>query len=458
MSKTKFTLEDLFNLRNAVIYNPDDFKATPHVSIDTRTLRKGAIFFAIKGKNFDGHDFVFDAVKKGAGAVVVSKRKLSDFDDVEIPIVAVPNTVKAFGELARTKREKMNCKVIGITGSVGKTTTKEFVATLLSEKFSVAKTEANNNNHIGVPLTIMNAKWKDEIIVAELGTNHFGEIKYIAEIAQPDYALITNIGNSHTKFLKNRAGVLKEKKELFDVTENRGGKILLNIDDKNLAKLEKKYGNVVTFGFSEQAQIRGEIFGKNKQGFAKMRVSTGKRKIEFTLPVLGEANLNNALNAVAVAIELGLNNTQIKKGVKKFEAVNGRFEIIRKKSVTIIDDAYNASPESMRAAIESLAEIKAEKKIAILGDMLELGENSERQHKALSSVLRKASLDLVLLVGKEMRALATSKIKNVKYFGNLKSLIKFLDEYDFSKSVTLIKASRGMKLDKAVKILSEKYD
>ncbi len=458
MSRTKFTLEDLFNLRGAVIYNPDDYKSTPYVSIDTRTLRKGAVFVAIKGKKFDGHDFVREAVKKGAGAVIISKRKLGLFDDVDIPIVTVPNTVKALGELARIKREKMNYTVVGITGSNGKTTTKEFAAALLAEKYKVCKTEANNNNHIGVPLTILSAKTKDEIIVTELGTNRFGEIRYVAEIALPDVALITNIGAAHAKYLKDKRGVLKEKVALFEVTAERGGKILINADDKMLASLRGKFGNETTFGFSENADIRAEKIGSNKKGFPKMCVFYGKRKIEFALPVLGEANVKNALNAVAVGLALGLNNAQIKKGVAKFKATQGRFEIIETKKITVINDAYNASPESMREAVESLVSLDAKRKIAILGDMFELGEKSERFHKALAPVLRKARLDAVFLVGKEMKVLEGAKIKGAKHFKNVQSLLKFLDSQNLEGATVLVKASRGMKFERIVNFLTEKYD
>ena len=395
MSKTKFTLEDLFNLRGAVIYNPDDYKPTQFVSIDSRAMRKGAIFVAIKGKRFDGHNFVRDAIKNGAGAVIISSRKLKDFDDVEIPIVTVPNTIKAYGELANVKRNKINYLTIGITGSNGKTTTKDLTAILLSEKFKTAKTEANNNNHIGVPLTILSAKPSDEALALELGTNHFGEIEYIANIAEPDIALITNIGNAHSKYLKNKKGVLAEMRVLFDVAERRGGKILVNIDDALLRKLADKYRGAITFGFDESAEIKGEIIGRDKNGFPKLRAIYGKRKLEVKIPLAGKANLLSAFNAIAIALVAGLSNKEIKNGAKKFEQTKGRFEIIRLKDFTIINDTYNASPESMKISIESLGEFDASKKIAVLGDMLELGEDAEKQHKTLAKVLRKAKIDEV---------------------------------------------------------------
>ncbi len=458
MSKTKFTLEDLFNLNGSVIYNPDDYKSTEFVTIDSRNVRKGAIFVAIKGKRHDGHNFVRQAIENGAGAVIISRRKLNDFDDVEIPIVTVPNTIKAYGELAKIKRAKMNYLVIGITGSNGKTTTKEFTAKILSEKFKVHFTEANNNNHIGVPLTILSAKNKDEVLVLELGTNHFGEIEYIANIAQPDISLITNIGTAHTKYLKNKRGVLKEKLSLFEITEKRGGKILLNIDDKLLAKQKSKFSNVITYGFSNNAEIKIEKTQKHSEDFPTINFTYGKRKLQIKPNVFGKANLQNVINAVVIALVAGLNNTQIKRAIKNLQPYSGRFEIIRLTRLTIIDDSYNASPESMKSAIESFAEFPSEKKIAILGDMLELGNDAEKLHSSLSSTIKKAKLDEVLLLGKNMKTLENIKGANVKHFSNLKSLLKYIDKNDFTGASVLVKASRGMHFEKVIEKLKEDYD
>ena len=207
----RITLEDLFNIPTAVIYNPDAYKSAAAVFIDSRQVKKKSIFVAIKGKNFDGHDFVKEAVKKGAGAIIINKRKLSEFDELDLPVITVSNTTHAYGELARIWRKKLKAKVISITGSNGKTSTKEILSEILSEKYKVHKTTANNNNHIGVPLTILSAPSGCEVVVLEHGTNHFGEIEYTAKIAQPDYSLITNIGSGHLEFLKDKKGVYKGK-------------------------------------------------------------------------------------------------------------------------------------------------------------------------------------------------------------------------------------------------------
>ena len=209
MKKTGLTLEDFFDLNSSVIYNPDELKTIRNVSIDSRNISNNCLFVAIKGERFDGHDFLNEAVENGAAAILVENRKLKSLKDFEIPIITVNDTIKALGELAGRWRKKLtngNTKIIGITGSAGKTSTKEMIAMLLSTKYKVNRTIANYNNHIGVPLTLFSTNESHDILVAELGTNHFGEIKYTADIAQPDYALITNVGNSHLEFLKNKKG------------------------------------------------------------------------------------------------------------------------------------------------------------------------------------------------------------------------------------------------------------
>ena len=228
MSAVRITLEDLFNLPASEIVNPDNYKAVSKISIDSRMINKGSLFIAIKGEKFDGHNFVREVIKNGASAVVIERKKYSQFRDLDIPVILVDKTVDALGGLAKVWRSKLNAKVVSITGSAGKTTTKDIIGTLLSEKYKTKKTSGNNNNHIGVPLTILSADKNDEVLVLEHGTNHFGEIDYTANIAQPDYALITNIGTSHLAFLKNKRGVLKEKKSLFDVTAKRDGTLLIN--------------------------------------------------------------------------------------------------------------------------------------------------------------------------------------------------------------------------------------
>lgn len=227
-------------------------KGVTNVVIDSRKAKKGSLFVAIKGEKFDGHNYVLTAVQNGAVAVVIDKKKLNKYKSLTIPVITVADTIKAYGDIAKIWRNKLTAKVICISGSNGKTTVKEMIATLLSEKFNVVKTEANNNNHIGVPLTIFSADEKCDILVLELGTNHFGEIEYTSGIAQPDFAVLTNIGDSHLEFFKNREGVYIEKSILFSVTDKLCGTILINADDSIIKAGSKEYKNKITYGFERK--------------------------------------------------------------------------------------------------------------------------------------------------------------------------------------------------------------
>jgi UDP-N-acetylmuramoyl-tripeptide--D-alanyl-D-alanine ligase len=254
MKKIQITLEDLFNLPSAEIFNPDDSKNVTSVSIDSRNIKKNSLFVAIKGEKFDGHNFVKDAIKNGASAILIEKSKLVQYDDVDVPIIVVDDTIKALGDLAKIWRKKFIGKVIALTGSNGKTTTKEIIYTLLNEKYKVVRTLGNNNNQIGVPLTIFSVSNDDDYLIVEIGTNHFGEVRYSSEIAQPDYALITNIGPSHLEFLKNLRGVKKEKIALFEIANKNKGIIFLNVDDKLLRPLKNKYKKVISYSLNSSSK------------------------------------------------------------------------------------------------------------------------------------------------------------------------------------------------------------
>lgn len=462
MGKIKITLEDLFNLTGSVIYNPDNYEPLSIVEIDSRKVNSPCLFFAIKGEKFDGHSFIDEAIKKGAKAVVINKNKLRKFNSLDIPFITVPDTIKAYGELANKWRNKLNAKVISITGSNGKTTTKEMTATLLEEKFSVVKSEANNNNHIGVPLTIFSADEKCEMLVLEHGTNHIGEIPYSAKIAQPDYALITNIGDSHIEFLKNREEVYKEKSALFDEANQKGGFIFINLDDPLIKKNKNKYTNVVTYGFNKKADVRGKILKYDDLGRVNMLIEHNNNSFDITLPVYGQSNANNFLAAVSIALKAGVSEEDIVNASKKLKPVHGRLEVKELNEIILIDDTYNASPASVNAAYDFLKKIKRyKKKIIILGDMFELGKQAPKFHRELANGIEQRKNLMVLTIGNLMKhlykELKKKKIKAI-HFETRESLKLYLQYEEIENSVILIKGSRGMKMEEFVNIIEKRFE
>ncbi len=456
MRKSFFTISDLFNLSGSVIYNPDSYRTTKKVEIDSRKVTKGSIFVAIKGEKFDGHDFVDEAIKNGAKAIIVNSKKLKKFEDLEIPIITVPDTTIAFGELARVKREKLNYKIIGITGSNGKTSTKDILTEILSAKFIVYKTQANNNNHIGVPLTIMQASSDCEVLILELGTNHFGEIDYISKIAQPDYGLITNIGKSHLEFLVDENGVLNEKIALFSVVNSKNGTIFLNIDDKKLAMFSNKFEKVITISFEKEATYKFEIQNYDEFGFAEFTLTTKGEKSNFKSSLVGETNVKNLAFSIAIALEMGLSISEIKKAIKNLQVTKGRFEQIKMSNFLLIDDTYNSNPNSVKGGLENLKHIKIPtKKILILGDMFELGENSQLLHQELSKTINSVKFSEIYLIGK-LTASLQGKLKAKHYhFNTITEFLSEIGKINFSDSVVYVKGSRGMRMEQIVNYLKQ---
>lgn len=458
MSKPKITIEDLFDLKGSEIFNPDGFKPSSNVSTDTRKIRKNSIFVAIKGDRFDGHDFVKEALDKGASAIVINRNRLKNFDRVNIPIVTVKNTVEAYGEIANIWRHKLNAKVIGITGSNGKTGTKEILSVLLSEKYKVSKTAANNNNHIGVPLTILETGADAEMLVLEMGTNHFGEIAYTASVAEPDFALLTNIGESHLEFLHDLEGVANEKFALPETVSKRGGTVLINSDDPILKRKAAQIKPKVTFGFRGKCDVKGKITDI-KDGRPKVEITCKGRSVSVQLPIYGISGAKNFIAAAAAALTLGLSMKEIKKGAAELQSVNKRLAVKNLGSFTLINDTYNANPVSMRSAFEFMASFRNRKRrIAVIGDMFELGKNGKAAHRELAADIKKNKINEVYTIGDLMKNL-NKEIKNEKitarHFNDRQQLASFLAEIDYKDSVVLFKGSRGMKMEEFVNVIEK---
>ncbi|NNJ52067.1 MAG: UDP-N-acetylmuramoyl-tripeptide--D-alanyl-D-alanine ligase [Ignavibacteriaceae bacterium] len=452
MKKIRLNIEDLFELPTAVIYSPDKFKAISKVTIDSLNVKKNSLFIAIKGNRFDGHDFVKDAVKNGASVVLVNEKKLNEYDDVKVPIITVKNTIKALGDIAKIWRKKLSAKVVAITGSSGKTTVKDMLAELLSEKYSVSKTKENNNNHIGVPLTILNTNGMHEVLVAELGTNHFEEISYTSKIISPDYALITNIGTSHIQFLKNKNGVWKEKSALFDAAIENNGKVFINHDDPIIKKYKVKRNQSIKYSMKAQTNVCGKIKKYTDDGRPLVELISNRKKISAELPVYGEQNARSFIAAAAVALELGISTNKLMIGLQKIKMPAGRMNVIKLKNSYLIDDTYNANPDSTEAAIELVNQIKIYKrKFLFLGDMLELGKHEKILHENLVDPIMKLSNVDIYTIGKRMKHLNKKLIEKkiiAKHFSSRESLLNQIKKMDFNNSVILVKGSRRMRMEK----------
>jgi len=415
---------------------------------DNRQVEPGDLFVCIPGENFDGHDFAAAAREKGAAAALVSREI-----NVDIPQIKVPDTVLGLQKIAEGYRKEFDIPVVGVTGSVGKTTTKEMIACVLSEKYNTHKTSGNLNNEIGLPFTVLELNSQHEAAVIEMGMNHFGEISRLTRVARPNVAVISTIGESHIEFLGSKEGILKAKLEILEgLSEN--GVVILNGDDEFLWGVRGKLPfKTVYYGIKNQD---ADIFGYEKTASLESITFTVREieGTEFKINVGGVHNLQNALAAIAVAKELGLSAEQMAKGLDSFENTGMRQKIIEKDGVLIINDCYNANPDSMRASLALLGKTQG-RRVAVLADMLELGDASEEAHIGIGRVAAK-NADLIFVTG-DMREKVKQGAKGAEIYTfdtaeqltvELKAVLKEGDK-------VLVKASRGMRLERVVDALLE---
>ena len=452
-------IKDILKCTNGKLIIGDTEKECKNYSKDTRTIKKGDTYIGIKGEKFDGSSFWKDALNNGAETVIINNIKLNEIEEYKKQnknIIQVKDTIKAIGEMASYKmkiqKEKYNLIVVGVTGSVGKTSTKDIIANVLSKKYKVLKTEGNNNNHIGLPLTILRLQ-DEEIAVIEMGMNHLGEISYLTKIAKPDIAVITNIGTSHIGNLGSRENILKAKLEILEGMDKK--KIVINNDNDLLNKwyLENKNNiEIHTFGIKNESEFNAKNI-KLKENSSEFICENKNEKINIEVPVGGEHFILNALCGLTVGKLLNLNNEEIKKGIKDFKLTAKRMEINHlKNNITIINDSYNASYESMKASISNLKNMNGERKIAVLGDMFELGDFSEKLHKEVGTEIYKNKIDKLYLIGNYSKFIGEEaekegyKKENIFYFENKDELFNNLKNNLKSGDVILIKASNGMKL------------
>lgn len=427
------------------------FRQFPCVITDSRKSSVNSIFFALKGDNFNGNQFAEIALNQGCGYAIIDEEKYYKGENY----ILVKDVLASLQELAIHHRQKLKIPFIAITGSNGKTTTKELIKYILSKKYKVLATAGNLNNHIGVPLTILSITSDIEIAVIEMGANHIGEIAMLCEITQPDYGLITNIGKAHLGEFGSFDAVVKAKTELFDFIRNRKGKVFINSENdilmKNVSGIEK-----ITYGSSENNFSLCRFIDANPA----LKVKYENELISSQL--IGKYNFENISAAICIGKYFGLDEKKIKEAIEEYVPSNNRSQVIHSEKNILILDAYNANPSSMRAAIENFYEMKGENKWLILGDMLELGEYEMQEHKNILQLITDKKFQNVILVGELFSKAAGKEKNNFTLFKNSNELVAQLKS-DLpaclqvlplkNSSLVLIKGSRGIKLEKIVEFL-----
>ncbi len=432
------------------------------VSTDTRTIKKGELFIPLVGEMFDGHYFVDEAIEKGASAVLIHREDAKFLPELfsEVAVVKVADTLRALQDLASFQRNRFNIPVVAVTGSNGKTTTKDMIALVLSEKFKVLKTQGNLNNEIGLPLTLLGLEDSHEVAVVEMGMNHLGEIHRLAEIARPNIGVITNIGVSHIQNLGTRENILKAKMEIFDFFTSED-KAILNGDDEFLSKIANELPyQIKYYGTSDIASIKAQdIKLLGEQGISyNLNIEGEIHPMEIPIP--GKHNVYNSLAAAAVGSIMGIAMADIAKSLKSYRPGNMRLNIFTTDSnIKVIDDVYNASPDSMKASIEVLKDLGQGRKIAILGDMLELGDYSQKGHTEVGEVVAHKGIDILITVGQESKFIGTGASscgmdnRNIIHLESNKDVIEYLDTLIEQGDRILVKGSRGMKMEEIVEYL-----
>lgn len=439
------TIKEILKVTNGKLICGDENIELEDFEKDSRKITKGVTYVAIKGENFDGNDFYKSAIENGAKACIMSKEPKEKIGN----IILVEDTIKAVQEIAAYKRSKYDIPVVAVTGSVGKTSTKDLVASVMSRKYNVLKTEGNLNNNIGLPFTLLRLK-NENAVVIEMGMNHFGEISLLTKIAKPTLAVITNIGTAHIGNLGSRENILKAKLEILEGLI--GNSIVVNADNDLLGKWAEENNenyNIITYGINNEIS---KYKAKDIQSFVDK--STYKLdNYDITVPVGGEHFVLNSLCGIAVGRYFDIPMEEIIKGIENFELTKKRMEInIAKNGATIINDSYNANYDSMKAAIEYLRNVTGKRKIAVLGDMLELGEYSEELHRKVGDCVE--GIDILFTVGKLSKYIAeNAKISNIIQCENNEEVISKIKEIMSANDAILIKASNSMKFSEIAESL-----
>lgn len=415
------------------------FLEHPKACTDTRKVVENCVFFALRGANFNGNQYAAEALEKGASFAIVDEKEYVNGNKT----ILVENVLETLQQLATYHRNYNKVKVIALTGSNGKTTTKELIHAVLSKKYRTVATAGNLNNHIGVPLTLLSIKPETEIAIVELGANHLKEIEFLCTLAQPDFGYITNFGKAHLEGFGSEEGVIKGKSELYTYLMENGKSIFMNADDS--IQLQKLNDYIKKYGFSQ-----------NKHQFYKIKflgadpfVKIGLEDEIIASRLVGSYNFTNCSAAILMGKYFNVPMGEIKAAIESYVPENNRSQLIEKNGHRIVLDAYNANPTSMLAALENINVVKAQHKIVILGDMFELGESAADEHQHIAELVSKMPLDKVFLVGENFYG----TVSNTSKFINFEELEKHLEHIELPKSTILIKGSRGMALERVLELI-----
>lgn len=457
-------VKDIIKVTNGKLIIGNENLVCNNFSKDTRTINKDDVYIGIKGEKFDGSKFWKEALNNGASSVIISNIEITKEEKENFKgktIIIVEDTLKALYEIAKLKRNLYNIPVIAITGSVGKTSTKDIIASVISKKYKTLKTIGNNNNNIGLPFTILKLK-DEEALVLEMGMNHFGEIRLLSNIAKPDICVITNIGTSHIGNLGSRQNILKAKLEILE--GNKNAYVVINNDNDLLHEWYEKNKNnnkIYTYGIKNKSDFNAKNL-KLEEESSNFICETKEEQMNVELLVAGEHFVSNALSAIAVAKILNIETNKILEGIKEFELTKKRMDIANlKNGIKIINDAYNASFESMQASLKTLSKYEGTTKIAVLGDMFELGDFSKELHQKVGKEVCKNNIDILICSGENSKYIIESakkngmKEENIYYFENKDKIVEKLKDIIKPNTVILFKASNAMKFFELAKKTNE---
>ncbi len=428
-----------------------------NITTDSRKARNGMLFVPIAGERFDGHEFINAAFELGAQAAITHK----DTEPVlGKTLIRVDDTFMALGDIAKYYKKKYNVPTVAVTGSVGKTTTKDMLASVMAQKFNTLKTQGNFNNEIGLPLTVFGLEKEHEAAVLEMGQSHFGEIHHLADIARPDVAVITNIGMSHIENLGSQDGIFKAKMEIadfFDATDT----LIVNGDDKFLNTVSNKEYKVIKYGIeNENCDIRAyDVTDKGVDG-VEFSVNIGSTPYRVCINVPGVHNVYNALAAICVGNEFDIAPDKIISGIENFELTKMRMAVEKFNNITVINDCYNASPDSVRASLKVLASADAKRKIAVLGDILEMGDFAKDAHTSLGAAVSESGAEILVTVGGNAKYIADGLTDGIKpqviHFDKTRTASEYVYGMVKDGDVVLVKASRGMKFEMIVEMIERR--